>query len=351
MSSPSPDTSSAVERTAEGARISIVLVAGSGWKNATRTLDHLRSQTVASAMEVLVVCAKSEIRANDHRDHPFQSLVIVPVERISARGTAAAAGMRAASAPLIGLIEDHSFPAPNWAEELIAALGGHWDGVGPIVHNANPESALSWVNFALSYGAMSTGDSGERELIPWHNSAYKRSALLPVWDRLEELLSWEGWLQRELRSTGRQLFLTASTSTSHLNVSSFTSSLLLNYQRGRGLAATRAADSDWSVLNRTVRAAAFPVYPLMQFRMHAPLLGKFALPLSLHLRAQALLAVNLVALAVGEAVGMLLGLGDAIDRMEDFELKRLDHVTARDGDIMATRAADRPLVEVQRTAA
>ena len=52
------------------------------------------------------------------------------------------------------MIEDHSYPEPEWAEALLRAHAGPWTVVGPAVANANPDYTASWVNYVLSYGGF-----------------------------------------------------------------------------------------------------------------------------------------------------------------------------------------------------
>ena len=66
---------------------------------------------------------------------------------------------------------------------------------------------MSWVNFILAYGQFAGPVlAGERDLLPWHNSVYKREAIAPFSDRLGALLGWEGALQDALRARGHTLY-------------------------------------------------------------------------------------------------------------------------------------------------
>src|SRR5206468_7406840 len=145
----------------------------------------------------------------------------------------------------------------------LRAHAGPWTAVGPAVANANPEYTASWVNYILTYGGFSPPiGAGERDLLPWHNSAYKRDALAPYAERLGELLEWEGWLQAELRASGHALYLEPAARTHHANVSRGWSTVGLNVQRGRILGAQRAAKERWPYWRRVVQAAAFPLFPI-----------------------------------------------------------------------------------------
>ena len=313
---------------------SVVLVAASGAASVARTISHLRKQSACQLIEFIVVVA-------DERDldgltlgrETFHTVRVVCIGTITARGAAAARGIAHATAPIVGLIEDHSFPEPEWAAALIRAHNGPWAGVGPVVGNANPDDAGSWVNFVLAYGAFSPPQqSGPRDVIPWHNSAYKRALLLPYADRLGELLSWEGTLQQELTRNGHALYLDSKAQTSHANVSRFPSTLGLNVQRGRMMGALRAEREHWPVWRKWIYAAAFPLYPLMQARFVIPGLQRQPMSALMRLKTLCMFVPALTAMAFGEARGILSGTGDALHLLEGYELHRLKHIPRKERD-------------------
>lgn len=312
--------------------MSVILVAASGGQSIARVMSKLQAQTVSSQLEIIVVARTREDVEGPWLDGEcFTSLRVLEVGEITERGAAAAIGMKAATSRLVGLIEDHSFPQSAWAEHLIRAHKQPWAGVGPRVVNDNPNSATGWTNFILSYGSFSGEQvAGERELIPWHNSTYKRELLLPFMDRLGPLLEWEGELQEELRLKGHTLYLEADAVTSHMNVSRFGSGIRLNVQRGRILGALRAVREAWPLWNRLLRAAAFPLYPAMQLRYLLPMIARQDMSLWMRIKLFATLGLVLPAMAVGEARGLMFGIGDAVARLEDYELYRLQHITAKE---------------------
>jgi hypothetical protein len=261
----------------------------------------------------------------------FAAFRVIAVGPINERGAAAAVGMLAATSPVVGLIEDHSFPEPGWAAALITAHAAGWTGVGPSVGNANPRSAMSWVNFILGYGNFSgTPHAGERDILPWHNSAYKRPALDAFADRLGALLEWEGTLQDELRAQGHRLYLEPAARTHHVNVSGVASTFRLALQRGRILGAQRVKRERWGVGRRLLQAAAFPLFPLLQLRHLSSIVRAMPIAGALALRVRVALWATLCVMAPAEAWGLVAGAGDAIARLEDFELHRARHLARVD---------------------
>ncbi|HLA63851.1 MAG TPA: hypothetical protein VK610_05455 [Rhodothermales bacterium] len=314
--------------------LSIVLVAPSGARTIGRTMRCLRAQTAADRLEVLIVAPEAAgLDLDALGGGCFHALRVVEAGPIERRGSAAALGVRAATAPLVGLVEDHSFPEPGWAEAFIKAHEGPWAAVGPAVENANPGPALSWAVFAVTYGSMSGPlTAGERDLLPWHNSTYKRAALAPYWADLDEMLHWEGFLQLKLREAGGRLYLEPAARTHHQNVSRLPSALALNAAWGRVLGADRAERGGWTWARRLLYGVAWPLFPLMQLRGLVPQVRRLALPTGLLLRLVPALALTLAARAVGEALGYLAGPGHALESLEDYELHRHRHLSRRDLD-------------------
>jgi len=125
--------------------------------------------------------------------------------------------------------------------------------------------------------------------------------------------------------------------THHANVSRGWSTVGLNVQRGRILGAQRAAREKWPYWRRLVQAAAFPLFPLLQLRYLLPSMRRMSIPAALRPRVYASLGATLGVLAAAEAWGLLAGEGNAISRMEDYELHRTRHLSRRERRDLAAR--------------
>ena len=98
------------------------------------------------------------------------------------------------------------------------------------------------------------------------------------------------------------------------------------------MGAARAEAEDWPVWRRALYAAAFPLFPLMQWRHVAPEARRSGSSTGQILRLVPSMTLTLGAAAIGEAVGFLAGAGDAQDRWQSFELYRARHLSNRDAD-------------------
>ncbi len=288
--------------------MSVVIVTHDDYDSIARPIRHLAAQTIKDRIElVVVVSAESAVQSGigQAMGAGFQSVRVVEHGKVTARGVAAASGVRVARAPIVGFVENHSFPAPHWAEALLRAHDGPWAIVGPAVENANPVTRTSIVNFAVTYGSWAgRREAGEVELLPFHNSAYKRAWLDGFGDRLGSMLDDEYRLQADVRARGGRLYLEPGAQVAHTNETRLGMSLRLLFGLAIGFGAGRSAG--WSRARRAAYVLGAPVIPLVN------------LPRVLRKAAHALpgpaiaasfpsIALHVAAQGAGEALGYLTG--------------------------------------------
>ncbi|MGH7177956.1 MAG: glycosyltransferase family 2 protein [Tepidisphaeraceae bacterium] len=287
-----------------------------------QTVAHLRRQTMREGIEVVLVCPSLDRLALDETTLAgFAGWRIVQIGRIPAIATAYAHGIRAASAPVVALGEDHSFPDPNWAEALLRSHGEPYAAVGPLVCNANPFNSISWADMLLGYGPWLNPDGGGVcNHLPGHNSSYKRDVLLEYGERLDEMLEAETVLHWDLRRRGYVLFHDASARTRHTNFALLKPWTVAQFCTGRCFAASRA--TSWSIAKRALYAAASPLIPIVRFRRllsHAWQCRETR-PRLLWLLPAMIYAV--VIDGIGQLVGYSLGAGGAKEQLRELEFRR-----------------------------
>ena len=252
--SPGPDPS-----------MSVVIVTRDDYASIARPIRHLEAQTIRDRIELVVVAPSEDALGagvEEAMDAGFHAVRIVEHGPIRSRGTGAASGVRAASAPIVGFVENHSFPAPGWAEALLHAHQGPWAVVGPAVENANPYTRTSKVTFLITYARWSPPHTaGEVELLPFHNSAYKREWLDRLGDRLGAMLDDEYRLQSDVRTAGGRLYLEPAARTAHTNETLLGASLTLFFNQGRSFGAGRIAT--WPGPRRAAYLVGSPAIPFM----------------------------------------------------------------------------------------
>jgi glycosyl transferase family 2 len=301
-------------------RLSVVLVAGSQRRRAQRVLDALAAQTVADAIQVVIVDLVDRLPRLD----VAASLRHVYASRpdIHRWGIARAAGVRLATAEVIGFIEDHCFPESDWAEMLLDAYRGPWAAVGYAFTNANPRTYISRASLVARYGQfMHPARPGPAPLVSGNNVSYRRELLLSFGADLDALLTIDFNLQEILGKRGLPLLVEGRARAAHQNFSNYVRDTITGHWYCRLLAARRAETQSWSLTRRLVHGVGAPLGSpairlarlLLSLRGRRPLWG--------HAAAAVPLTVGwYLTDALGESLGYLFGAGEAESQALRWEL-------------------------------
>jgi choline kinase/GT2 family glycosyltransferase len=162
--------------------ISVVIPTRNGAERLPRCLTALAGQTAAPRLETIVVDDGSENVsrvAEVVRAFPPTRLV-----RQEARGVAAArnSGIRSALGSVVCFTDDDCAPAPDWAEQLAAAINAGADAAGGLTLPARPDNVFDVTtqnicNFAAEYAAVTRPQT---MYLAGSNLAARRSVLLEV---------------------------------------------------------------------------------------------------------------------------------------------------------------------------
>jgi hypothetical protein len=316
--------------TSDTPRLSVILLSRGDYAEIRRTVRHFARQTIADAIELVLVSMPGPNAAPDERDMAaFQSHQVVRVDSMPSTAAARATGILNAKAPYVAFGEEHSHPDPAWAETLTRTLDEGFVAAGPGMHNANPRTALSWANLLSEYGGWVARErDNEIDHIPGHNGSYRRDILIEYGEALEEMLIAESMLHWDQRAKGRRLCLQPEARTYHLNMSRWRPTIGLRFRGGRVFAAKRAAT--WPVLKRIAYVIGSPLIPLVRFRRAVADVRRIAkiepLPRGILLATFVTLAVD----SLGEATGYAIGEGNALDVLTEFEFDREAYLTADD---------------------
>ncbi|MDQ6886162.1 MAG: hypothetical protein M3068_02595 [Gemmatimonadota bacterium] len=307
--------------------LSVVLPAPAGYGAIAAIIRHLRAQTALERTELVLVVPPGT--STDWQGESTAGFARVRVIEQSGRMSALrAAGIRAAGAPIVVSAEDHSFPAPDWAEAIITAHQGPWAAVGPQFENANPGRMTSWADLILSFGDfVGPVTRGVTNALPWHNTSYKRDLIMQYGPRLEELLDTEGLLLDDLRARGYQLWLEPQARTAHVNFNLVRPLIVEHFISGRLFGANRATQERWSRLRRAVYLVAGILIPVAR----APRLWKQVRRVNGRHRllpgVLPPLVLGLLAHTAGELVGYGAGVGDAARQKSELEFDRGRYVS------------------------
>ncbi|BCM90684.1 hypothetical protein IAD21_02544 [Abditibacteriota bacterium] len=319
--------------------LSVVLATIQSFEGIELTVAHLRDQEEHEKIElVIVTSSESVLRLPDDGVEGFAAVRIVEVGQVSSLGSGNAAGVKAATAPLIALAEDHAFPEAGWAGALIEAHRGPWSVVGPVVSNFNPGSAVSQTDFIVGYGLWEAGrhrEGKEVNLLPGHHSCYKRDVLLSLGSELEAMLETETVLHWKLHEEGHRLWLEPKARLHHVNFSLWRSLLPLHFHLGRAFAASRS--KQWNRTRRLLYAVASPLIPAVRLKRLLGSIRQLPSPGTVI----ALLLV-LATDAVGQFCGYFTGRGVIPQWLQEMEFNRIHHLRRRDRAILrALRASFR----------
>ena len=241
-------------------------------------------------------------------------------------GAVIAAGMRAATAPILSFCEDHVLPERGWVRSRLEAHAAGAVVVGGVLRNANPDHAVSWATFLRAFGPFVAPVAGGRTVeLPWHQCSYRRE-VLPLGPELDDLLDNEGLLHADLAARGDVLVLEGSCVASHLNPSTRRALISSSWAGGRVWGAGRAAHTRWSTRARVRQCVLVPHTIARELRSRLVDLERVC-P-ERRRQVTPALAVATVIHALGEAAGVLFGVGTAGEILADVELNRHAHLRA-----------------------
>jgi hypothetical protein len=302
--------------------MSVIVITPDDITSIRKTIGRIKAQNVRERLEIVIAApSESALHLNEADLEGFHGFTVVEVGSMASTARARAAGVRAASAPVVAFVEDHAFPAKGWAEALIAAHRQPWAAVGPVIANANPRTLTSWVNLVIEYAPwLDPCPGGRAEHLPGHNGSYKRAVLLDYGAELESMLDAESILHWDLRAKGHELYLEPAARTFHQNFSATFPSAPLRFNGGRLFAASRARH--WPALRRLLYCAGAPVIPFVRLGRIMRELRKPGRRRDLLPRILPLLVAALAVDAAGEMVGYALGEGDAMRKLSAMEFHR-----------------------------
>ena len=274
------------------------------------TMARLRDQTIHDSIEVVIVALSPEGIEVDAADRAaFQSLHVVPYRGAKLLAEAATTGVRSATAAFVAMVEDHCYPAPEWAEALWARHRAGYAVVGAEIGNANPHSAISWCTYLLSLGAWAPPtQAGEVTSVAAHNS-YRRDVLLGLGEDLGTLMISETLLHWRLVELGHRIFLEPRAKAAHVNPSRLMTFLYVRFFGARAFAGIRSRSWPWP--RRTYFAAIAPLLEVKRIARVTREAKDHKKPIRM-IRLVPLLLVAWLLASAGYVVGYLFGAGGSL---------------------------------------
>jgi hypothetical protein len=311
---------------------SAIVISPDGFHAVSRLVASLRRQSGAGRLELVFVFPPGAAMPTSDALSGFAAHRFVEIPAMNSTARARAAGIRAASAPIVILTEDHCFPEDGWLEALISAHSGGWTVAGPSIANGNPGSLLSWANLAIEYNEwFHPASRGPVDHLPGHNSSYSRDVLLSFGPALDEWLEAESVLHWDLRARGHRLLLESNAVVRHHNFSLWRDSLALRFNAGQQFAGM--CRLRWSIARRILYLGGAPLIPLVRaFRIARQLLRP-GRPSHLLPRLLPLCLFLLYVETAGAFMGYLTGAGAASRRITAVDFNRDRHMNSSDREI------------------
>ena len=316
--------------SAGGPALSVILPTDT-YDTIRNVLGAYRAQTVREQLEIVILTESAAgLGPENGACDGFDAVRIVEVDDLYPLPRTRAAGVRAASAPIVLFAETHAFPDPRHCEALIRAHQGPWAVVAPAMCNANPATTRSWAGLYMDYGPWVDAREphvADVDTLPGNNSSCKRSVLLEYGDRLDSMMLSSMRRHADLRARGFQLYIDPEAKTYHLNVTRPLFWLEERFVGGRSFAAGRSRH--WSRARRIVYAAGSPLLPVVRLTrvvryVRRPDRARFVG------RMLPALLLRLAVSAVGECLGYGFGAGGALRRVNEMELHKERYVRPAD---------------------
>jgi hypothetical protein len=308
--------------------VSVLLVTPDRYETIRDTVTHLAAQSIAHELELVILVPTRERLDLQHAVlEGFENTTVVELGELTSVAAARARGVPAARAPVVAFAEDHAFPDPGWAEALANRHGEGHAGVGPTLTNANPATAISWVDLFLSYGPfVERAESSRVDSLPADNSSYRVDVLRAHGLQLVELLEDERALQQQLLRDGHTLYLESRARLRHINFSRRLPFLQLRYHGGREYGGRRASAEGWGPLRSLGHALAAPIAVPLQVSPVVRCVRRSARKRELLPRILPDLLLAVGAGIVGETVGYLFGAGRSSAKVTALKFHRTAHV-------------------------
>lgn len=307
-----------------------------GFDELTGALSCLRAQTIRSQIQVVIVTIRGRESEVDRASFDqFAAVEIVAVAAIPTVASGFTAGVRHATAEVVALVEDHVFVAPDWAARICEAFTSGCSGVAPLMLNANPATATSWMNFMVCFMDAVVGlEARDVEYGPGHNTSYRRSILQQYESELTRLIQTERNFHFRLRADGHILRSEPRARLWHTNISIPRVALRQGFLGGVMFAKYRSAGM--STGEKVARTLLAPLVPLVRLSRMARAHWRMPRGVGAPASAWLLVPAGLAAHAAGEAVGYWPIVRNVESRYELFELHRIACVLPEERRLMTS---------------
>lgn len=291
--------------------ISVVVPCTNELSDFQASATALRSQSGPVPEIVAVERLGPEFVAAITKEFPEAKIVSVPA------GTTIpemrAAGIRAATADAIGVIEDHVIVPPHWTEAMLGEIANGSDVVAGPVENHATETLVDWAAFLCEYSAVLPPlNDGPSDWLPGNNTVYRRQ-VLQRFDALLDDGKWENHLHDHIKKDGGTLTLRNDIISGHKMHYTFGLYFSQRYLYSRSFAGMRVSGE--TLPKRILMGCmAFALPPLVYYRVVRNVTTK-GRHLSELRRSLPMLVPFSISWGAGEIAGYWFGAGNSLSKV------------------------------------
>jgi len=299
---------------ADSRSVSVVVASGAGGDFLPRCLASLRDQVDPMHTEVLVVdrCG-GETAVRIRRRHPFVSLIEPHLDHRPSVPELRAIGAECARGDIVAILEEHCVAPPNWITTIRSSFRPDDAAIGGPILPQDYDRLRDWVVYLSEYHSfLPPWPEGERISLNGANIAYDREKLLRHQDILRTGY-WEVVLHPVLAQEGRFRSVPAM-GVLHTGPFDYRYYLGQRYLLSRVWGGTQREHIGLS--RRLLYLGAAPLFPALLLARIARCVARSEVSSRRYLAVWPLLVPVAVAYVWGEWLGYLVGVGDALEKVE-----------------------------------
>ncbi len=294
-----------------GADLSVIVPSVNSYRDLDGCLQALRA--MADVTTEIIVVDRLGYHVCEYLRREYPEIIVLPVPGDTTIPAMRMIGIERASAPFVGVIEDHVLVPPDWGRRMLDELAAGQDVVAGSIENAATDTLVDWGAFLCEYsGSLPPLPEGPAEGVPGNNVVYRKEVL----DRYKDVLAeckWENNLHDAMRRDGIILMMRPQIMVGHKMHYSFRLYMEQRFLYSRSYAGARVAGQPMSK-KLYFAAAACALPPVLLYRTVQRIVSKKK-HVGLLMKSMPLQGAFVCSWALGEAVGGLLGPGNALSKV------------------------------------
>lgn len=221
------------KRNIENPRVSVVIPSYNSAKTIEACLNSLQRQKTAVAYEVIVIDSSTDATPAIIQEK-FPTVKLIHLSEQTYPGAGRNIGVKEAQGKIITFIDSDCVAAEDWVEKAIGSISEKYSFVGGGVHNGNPQSCVSNVDFWLTFNEF-THSMPRREVtfMPTCNFVCTKKAFLEMGGFDPRLLAGEDTLFCHEAGKKYSLLFNPKLTVSHTNRTQLNAFLRHHYSFGK----------------------------------------------------------------------------------------------------------------------